>query len=107
MTDYGVVFMTTSSREEAEKIAGHLVEKRLVACAQIVSEIQSIYWWQGKICNDKEVLFTAKTTARLFSELVKEVKELHSYEIPEIIFVPIQQGSQDYLGWISEVTKRA
>ena len=106
MTDSGIVFMTASSREEAEKIANSLVEKRLAACVQIISEIKSVYWWEGKICDEKEVFFTAKTTAGLFPELASEVKALHSYEVPEIVFVPIQDGQKDYMDWISGVTKK-
>ena len=106
MTDSGIVFMTASSREEAEKIATTLVEKRLAACVQIISEIKSVYWWEGKICDENEVLFIAKTTARLFPELASEVKALHSYEVPEIVFVTIQDGLQDYMDWIGEVTKK-
>jgi len=105
MTDCGVVFMTAASREEAEKIASHLVENRLAACVQLVSDIQSIYWWEGKICNDKEVLLSAKTTEKLFPELVAAVKSLHSYQVPELVFVPIQDGLPAYLDWIHEVTK--
>ena len=106
MTNSGIVFMTASSHEEAEKIANSLVGKRLAACVQIISEIKSTYWWEGKICNEKEVFFIAKTTAKLFPELAEEVKELHSYEVPEIVFVPIQEGLKEYMDWVSEVTKK-
>ncbi len=105
MTDKGIVFMTASSSQEADLIANRLVEKRLAACVNIISQIKSLYWWEGKICNDEEVLLTAKTTARIFPELVREVKKLHSYEVPEIVFTPIQDGSKEYLNWITEVTK--
>ena len=106
MTDCGIVFMTASSREEAEKIANSLVEKQLAACVQIVSDIQSIYRWEGKVCNDREVFFTAKTTEKLFPELLQEVKALHSYKVPEIVFMPICAGAADYMSWIHEVTKK-
>ncbi len=106
MTEYGIVFMTSASRQEAEKIAGHLVENRLAACVNIVSDIRSLYWWEGKLCDDKEVFFIAKTRADLFNELTEAVKSLHSYKVPEIIFVPIKDGSRDYLEWIGEVTKK-
>jgi len=105
MTDCGVVFMTAASREEAEKIAHHLVQNRLAACVQLLSDIQSLYWWEGKMCNDKEVLLSAKTTEKLFPELVAAVKSLHSYQVPEIVFVPIEDGLPAYLDWIHEVTK--
>jgi periplasmic divalent cation tolerance protein len=106
MTDCGIVFMTASSREEAEKIANSLVEKRLAACVQLVSDIRSVYWWEGKICDDREVLLSAKTTAGLFPELAAAVKSLHSYQVPEIVFVPIQDGLPEYLDWMHQVTKQ-
>ncbi|MEI6125532.1 MAG: divalent-cation tolerance protein CutA [Pseudomonadota bacterium] len=106
MTDCGIVFMTASSRGEAEKIAKSLVEKQLAACVQIFADIQSMYWWEGKICNEKEVFFTAKTTEELFPALVQEVKSLHSYKVPEVVFVPIKNGSHEYMDWIHEVTMK-
>ncbi len=105
MTDKGIVYITASSRKEAVTLAKCLVKNRLVACVNILPEVMSWYWWEGKICNEKEFLLIAKTTARLFTELKEEVKVHHSYEVPEIIFVPIQDGSQKYLDWISDVTK--
>ena len=104
MTDCGVVLITASTRKEAETIARILVEKKLAACANIFPEIFSLYWWKGKICEDKEIFLTAKTTSRLFSALCREVKAIHSYDVPEIVFLPIQDGSEEYLNWISEVT---
>ena len=105
MTDSGIVYMTASSRDEAERICRALVEKRLAACVQIVSEIRSLYWWEGRVCDEPEILFTAKTTVSCFDELVEEVKRLHSYRVPEIVFVPIAHAAPDYLRWIAEVTK--
>jgi periplasmic divalent cation tolerance protein len=105
MTDKGIVFMTASSMQEAERVAKHLVKKKMASCVNILSEIRSIYWWKDKVCDEKEVFLIAKTTALLFSELAEEVKKLHSYEVPEIIFVPIKDGSKTYLEWIDEVTK--
>jgi len=106
MADYGMVFMTASSRREAETIARHLVEQRLAACAQVVSDIRSFYWWEGEICDNPEVLFMAKTTADLFPELAAAVKRLHSYKVPEVVFVPIQDATHAYLDWIGAVTKQ-
>ncbi len=106
MSDCGIVFMTAAKREEAETIAKSLVEKRLAACVQIVSDIRSLYWWDGKVCDDPEVLFTAKTTEALFPELSAEVKRLHSYDVPEIVFVPIKDGSPEYMSWIADVTRK-
>ena len=100
MTDCGVVLMTAASREEAEKIANFLVEERLAACAQIISSIHSIYWWEGKVCRDNEVFFTAKTTREAFPRLEAAVKKLHSYKVPQIVFISIEEGSTGYLDWL-------
>jgi len=105
MTDYGVVFITASSDKEAEKIASVLVEKKLVACVNIFPGIQSLFWWEGNLCREQEVFMMAKTRVALFPQLRDEVKKLHSYKVPEIILLPIAEGSADYLAWIEEVTK--
>jgi len=97
--------MTAPSRDEANSIADQLVHARLAACVQIIPQIESIYWWDGKVCRDQEVMLMAKTTRALFSELVAQVRQLHSYVVPEIVFVSIQEGSQDYVRWIMDVTK--
>ncbi len=105
MTDYGAVFMTAASAEEAETIAAALVEKKLAACVNIISAVQSVYWWEGKICREQEVFLMAKTKTSLFPQLAAEVKALHSYKVPEIIMLPIAEGSAAYLQWIGDVTK--
>jgi len=106
MSDYGVVFITASSQEEAEKIASGLVEKKLVACVNIFPGIQSVFWWDGNLCREQEVFMMAKTRAALFPQVRDEVKKLHSYKVPEIILLPIAEGSADYLAWIKDVTLR-
>ena len=105
MTEYAVVLITASSQEEAQKIARTMVEERLFACANIVSPIQSIYHWQGKRGDDKETLIIAKTKKGLFPSVVRRVKELHSYQVPEVLFLPIVQGSEDYLSWVEAETR--
>jgi periplasmic divalent cation tolerance protein len=105
MTDYGAVFMTAASAEEAETIAAALVEKKLAACVNIISAVQSVYWWEGKICREPEVFLMAKTKTSLFPQLAAEVKALHSYKVPEIIMLPIAEGSAEYLQWIGDVTE--
>ena len=100
MTDCGVVLMTAASREEAEKISNFLVEERLAACAQILAPIQSIYWWEDKICREEEIFFMAKTTRDVFPRLVEAVQRLHSYKVPQLVFVPIADGSANYLDWL-------
>lgn len=100
MTDCGVVLMTAASMQEAEKIANFLVEERLAACAQIIAPIRSIYWWEDKVCRDDEIFFMAKTTRDVFPRLVEAVQRLHSYKVPQLVFVPIADGSANYLGWL-------
>jgi periplasmic divalent cation tolerance protein len=104
LLDNIVVLVTTSDEEEASKIARAIVEERLAGCVNIIKDIRSIYSWQGKIEDEKEVLMIAKTRKLLFDSLMKRVKELHSYTVPEIIALPIIQGSEDYLKWLKEVT---
>ncbi len=99
-----VVFITASDEEEASKIARALVEERLAGCVNIIKDIRSIYSWQGKIEDEKEVFMVVKTQKTLFDSLIKRVKELHSYTVPEIIALPIIQGSEDYLKWLKEAT---
>jgi periplasmic divalent cation tolerance protein len=99
-----IVFITASSEEEAAKIARALVEARLAGCVNIIKNIRSIYSWQGKIEDEPEVLMIVKTQKSLFDSLTKKVEELHSYTVPEIIVLPIVEGSKDYLKWLREVT---
>jgi periplasmic divalent cation tolerance protein len=103
--DYIIVLVTTSSREEAEKIAKTLLEERLVACANIIGPIHSLFWWQGKIDTAQEHLILVKTRKDLFNKLSEKVKALHSYQVPEIIAIPIVEGLKDYLNWIDESLK--
>ncbi len=105
MSEYSVVLITTSSQEEAQKIGRTMVEERLFACVNIVSPIQSIFHWEGKLNDEKEALIIAKTKTGLFSEVVKRVKELHSYTVPEVLFLPILHGSESYLNWVETETK--
>ena len=100
--DHLLVSITASSAEEAERIAEALVQERLAACVNIVPSITSIYRWQGEVHRDSEVLLIAKSRSELFESLAARVKELHSYEVPEIIALPIAAGSKTYLNWIDE-----
>jgi periplasmic divalent cation tolerance protein len=102
--DEVVVFITASSEDEAAKIARALVDTRLAGCVNIIKNIRSIYSWQGKIEDEPEILMIVKTQKTLFDGLMKKVKELHSYTVPEIIALPIIEGSEDYLKWLREVT---
>jgi periplasmic divalent cation tolerance protein len=99
-TDTIAVFMTAADREEAMRLAEMLVEKRLAACVQILPEMESVYRWKGKVERQTEVLLIAKTTRAKFEILEKEVRELHSYETPEIVAFPLTAGSGPYLEWL-------
>jgi len=99
---YVVVLITFPSLSEAKNIARSLVEKKLVACANIVDNISSIYWWEGKVEESREVLMIAKTVRAKIAKLIDEVRKLHSYEVPEIIVLPIVEGFEKYLQWIDE-----
>jgi periplasmic divalent cation tolerance protein len=100
-----VVLITSPDEEEAAKIAGTLVDERLAACVNIIRNVRSIYRWEGKVQDDAEVLMVAKTRRDLFEKLKNRVKELHRYDVPEIIALPIVDGSEGYLNWIRETTK--
>jgi periplasmic divalent cation tolerance protein len=104
MTDYIVVYVTAPENEAAD-LAKALVEERLVACVNIVPGLRSIYWWQGKVEDEAEVLCIMKTRSNLFESLKDRVRELHSYEVAEIIALPILTGNLPYLEWIKENTK--
>lgn len=104
MTEYIMVLITASKEDEAARIARDIVSSRLAACVNIVKGIRSIYRWQGKIEDEGEVLMVVKTRRDLFGELKKRVKELHSYSVPEIVALPIVEGSEEYLKWLQEET---
>jgi len=104
MVEALVIFITAPNEEEGAKIARTLVEERLAGCVNIVKPIRSIYRWQENIEDDTETLMIVKTQKRLFESLSSRVRELHSYTVPEIIAVPVVQGSKDYLKWLEEVT---
>ena len=104
MTDYMVVYVTAPEKEAAA-LARTLVEERLAACVNLVPGIRSIYRWQGKIEDDPEVLCIMKTQFHLFEALRDRVRALHSYEVAEIIALPIIAGNQPYLDWIKENTR--
>jgi periplasmic divalent cation tolerance protein len=107
MTDKIVVLVTCGSREEARRIAHSLVKDRLAACGNILeAPVRSIYRWKGKVESPREFLLIVKSSRKGFAKLEKTVKRLHSYEVPEIIALPIADGSADYLRWIDECVSR-
>jgi len=103
----GIVYITTPTRADATRLARQLVAERLAACAQIVGDIQSRYWWQGCMHDRPEVLLMAKTTRRRFVDLEAAVQRLHPYEVPEVVYVPITAASPAYLAWIRQETADA
>jgi periplasmic divalent cation tolerance protein len=104
MSDPIVVLVTCGSEEEAMRIANSLIEERLAACVNIISPVHSIYRWEGKILDEKEWMLIIKTQEGRFEDLEKKVKSLHSYSVPEIIALPIVEGSAPYLKWLEENT---
>ena len=101
MTDKVVVLVTCSSGEEATRIAQALVSERLAACVNISAPIRSIYRWQGEVLDYQEVLLVIKTARTLFDQVRRTVEKLHSYQVPEVICLPIIDGSPNYLNWLS------
>ncbi|MFH0732248.1 MAG: divalent-cation tolerance protein CutA [Candidatus Omnitrophota bacterium] len=100
MKNYVVVFITAVSMQQAQKIANALVDKRLAACVNIIADIKSIYIWKGKKETANEVLLIAKSKKGNFKKIVKAVRALHSYEVPEIISLKIDDGCKEYLKWL-------
>lgn len=100
MTPYRIVFITAGSEEEAAKIGTELVEKRLAACVNIVNPVRSIYRWEGEVCDEGESLLIVKTHVAQLAALVGRVEEVHSYEVPEVLVVPIESGHKEYLKWV-------
>ncbi|NLE75285.1 MAG: divalent-cation tolerance protein CutA [Chloroflexi bacterium] len=104
MTDYVLVVISCGSAEEAEALAGALVKESLAACVSLVPSITSFYCWEGQFQRETEWLLLAKTRVALVGDLTARVNELHSYEVPEVIAVPIEAGSQAYLHWVGSNT---
>jgi periplasmic divalent cation tolerance protein len=102
---YIVVLVTTASKQEAEKITQSLLEAKLIACANIVGPVASHFHWAGKIEHTEEFLVLMKSRSDLFEQITEKVKGLHSYEVPEIIALPIVSGSEGYLGWLGDSFK--
>src|SRR5918911_5570661 len=100
MTDARIVLSTAGSKEEAQKLARALVERRLAACVNVVGPIESCYTWKGAIENATEYLLVIKTVTGAFERVRDAIKELHSYELPECISIPVDNGSREYLEWI-------
>ncbi len=102
MTDSIVIFVTAGSEAEAGKIATALVEEQLAACVNILGPIRSLYRWEGKVADDREWLLLIKTRDERFAAIEARVKALHSYQVPEVIALPIMAGAKGYMRWLRE-----
>jgi periplasmic divalent cation tolerance protein len=105
MEEYVVVLVTAPSKDVGRDVARALLEQKLAACVNVVPSIASLYTWEGELCSDEEVLLVIKSTGAAFDELVAAVRDVHPYDVPEIIALPIVAGSQDYLDWIGEAVE--
>ncbi|MCU0665568.1 MAG: divalent-cation tolerance protein CutA [Candidatus Omnitrophica bacterium] len=103
---YIVVLVTASSKEEAVKISNGLLENKLAACVNILQGVSSFFWWEKKIDQANECLMIIKSKKSLLNKIIKKVKSLHSYQVPEIIALPIIGGIKSYLKWIDESVRR-
>jgi len=100
-----LVYITTSSRVEASAIGRAMVDERLAACANVLGDITSFYWWEGAVQEDGEVSLILKTQDHLVDRLTQRVKELHSYDCPCVVAIPIAAGNPDFLDWIVNETR--
>lgn len=96
-----VILITASIDEEAEKIANKLLTQRKAACVNIIPKVRSLFWWKGELDSADEAVLIVKSKASLVDEIVSLVRELHSYEVPEVIALPLIGGNRDYLNWMS------
>ncbi len=103
---YLVGFSTIDSEKKAAEIAKTLVKEKLVACVNIIPGLRSIYQWDGKICDENEVLMVMKTVESNQEKVMSRIKKLHPYDVPEIVFLPITAGLPDYLSWIDSSTEK-
>lgn len=106
MSGFRVVFITCSTVEEANRIGSDLIKERLAACVNVVKGIASIFWWRGKVDRAEETLLIIKTRKEKIKDVIELVKKLHSYQVPEVISLPIVEGNEEYLNWISEATSQ-
>lgn len=107
MSEYCIIFITTPSLREAKKISSALLEARLVACANMIKGVESLFRWQGKIDKSKEVLLVLKTRRRFFPAVSKLVKDEHSYQTPEIISFPLENIASDYRRWLDASIRKS
>ena len=104
---YIVIFVTTKDVKQAQKIADGLLKEKLIACANIIDGVKSLFRWEGRVDSAKEALLVLKTKKTLSNKVAAKVKLLHSYQTPEIIALPIAAGSRDYLKWIDASVRKS
>jgi periplasmic divalent cation tolerance protein len=105
--EFIIVLITCPNQEVSQQVAGALLDQKLAACVNTMTPVTSLYTWKGEINRDQEILLIVKSRAELFDrDLVPAVKAVHPYEVPEIIALPVIMGSEDYLGWIGDVTRQ-
>ncbi len=97
---YSIIYVTTSGLKESKKIAKTLLKEKMVACANIIPEMESIYWWEGDLEEDVESILLLKTRSELVDKVIDMVKEIHSYQTPCALEIQITKGSQEYLDWL-------
>jgi periplasmic divalent cation tolerance protein len=103
---FQLVLTTAGSEEQARTIARELVDRRLAACVSILPQACSVYRWEGKVQEEDEKLLLIKTAQRLFPRLREAIRELHSYDVPELLAIPIEAGDETYLGWLNDCLTR-
>ncbi len=106
MTDKIVVLCTCSTAEEARRIAGEIIAKRLAACVNLLPGVTSVYHWKGDVEENREILMMIKSSRPLFEKLRSEIARMHSYELPEVIAIPVVDGSEPYLEWMDHELNR-
>ena len=104
--DFAIILTTVSAVEEGQSIANILLEKELAACVNIIPKISSVYRWKGQIKSESEVLLLIKTTKDLETEVYREVQNVHSYDTHELITLPITNGSETYLDWMTAAVRK-
>ena len=102
MTEYIQVVTTMETKEDARRVANEVVGKRLAACAQVIGPITSTYWWEGIVEESEEWLLVLKTQKGLYEALEEAIRDMHFYEVPEILAIPVVAGNPDYLDWLDK-----
>ncbi len=101
-----LIISTAGSIGEAEKMGEFLIKKKLAACVNLVSGVKSLFFWQGKLCREREVILLIKTSRARLVEIIKEIKMIHSYSVPEIVALKVEGGNREYLHWVEETTRK-